>query len=232
MGGGRKGRDHFFRNAFDPARALESRRGRAGARCGEGCSRPAQAPGRAASRACSSLPDAEQGAGSPAWGGGLLGPRFRNPASLWSPVCRENTRSAGRAARIGSPESDCAPHRRDKPGGPLRGGLWVAPGLGPVVAPGLGPELASTAAMWSLTFVECLLPAPPFTTFSPWGEPQKPPCTPGGSEPRPSHAAGDGCRIPGPAGCRTVLRPPVPFSGCQTVQSPQRGLKRQTKILF
>lgn len=40
-----------------------------GARCGEGCSRPAQAPGRAASRACSSLPDAEQGAGSLAWGG-------------------------------------------------------------------------------------------------------------------------------------------------------------------
>lgn len=29
---------------------------------------------RAASRACSSLPDAEQGAGSPAWGGGASGP--------------------------------------------------------------------------------------------------------------------------------------------------------------
>lgn len=110
---------------------------------------------------------------APRPGAGLLDPRFRNPTSLWSPVCWENTRSAGRAARIGSPGSDCALHRLDKPASPSRRGLWVAPGLGPVVAPGLGPELASTAAMWSLTFVECLLPAPPFTAFSPWGESQR-----------------------------------------------------------
>lgn len=172
MGGGRKGRDHFFRNAFDPARALQSRRGRAGARCGEGCSRPAQAPGRAASRACSSLPDAEQGAGSPAWGGASGPPisQSRQPLVPGLPG-KHSVCEASIPDRL--PESDCAPHRRDEPTGPSRWGLWVAPGLGPVVARGLGPELASTAAMWSLTFVECLLPAPPFTTFSPWGEPQR-----------------------------------------------------------
>lgn len=106
-------------------------------------------------------------------GGSFWAPDFAIPPAFGPRSARENTRSAGRAARIGSPESDCAPHRREEPTGPSRRGLWVAPGLGPVVARGLGPELASTAAMWSLTFVECLLPAPPFTTFSPWGEPQR-----------------------------------------------------------
>lgn len=152
---------------------------------------------------------------APRPGAGLLDPRFRNPASLWSPVCRENTCSAGRAARIGSPGSHCAPHRCDEPAGPLHRGLSAARGL--------GPELASRAAMWSLTSLNVSCPPHRLPRSAPGVNPNEPPCTPGGSEPRPSHAAGDGCRIPGPAGCHTVLRPPVPFSGVRLCGVPREG---------